>query len=104
MVSNNATDKKEKPKIPLMSIAIGVLGMVWIILSYMQWGIWYPDLSQLILAISIGFGLLFLSYDHWWKRKTEKKLKEDVEELNETCDKILDYAHELDQKIDRKEK
>jgi len=98
MVTNTEI-KSEGKKLPLMSYFFGGLGFLWIIISTFQWMIYYPDISQFIFGVSIGFGLIFVGYDHWWKRRMDKKIKsehykirESIKELNETCDRILDYS------------
>lgn len=91
-------------KTPKISLVFGAVGMIWIIISFAQWMIFHPDISQLIFGIALGFGLLYVGYGHWWRKKTGKKFREigrEIKELNKVCDRILDYAREIEEKNEK---
>lgn len=86
-------------KIPKISWVFGGVGLLWIIVSIFQWMIYYPDISQFIFGGAIGFALIYLGYDHWWKRKTDERLKG----FDEALDRAIEYTRELDDRIEKLE-
>lgn len=82
-----------KPKdYPKITMAIIILSLFWILISFFQWGLAHYDLSQLIFGLAIGLGGLYIAYDSWYKIKNDEEHKE----LEQMCDSLLNFKLEVE--------
>lgn len=72
-------------KVPLKSIAIGVVSFIWLAVSISQWGVYFYDLDKLLF--SIGFFLIgiYVAYDQWHKKLQEEKQEDLKKDLKQIC-------------------
>ena len=91
-----------KRKIPKLSIALGIVAIFIIVVSTVQWLFLYPDMSQFILAVSIGVVVIGFAYIY----KTIKGIDEHIGEFDKAIDaSIIYYRDEIDKlrkEIDKK--
>jgi len=82
-----------KPKDwPKITVAIIILSLLWILISFFQWGIIHYDLSQLVFGVAIGLGGFYIAYDNWYKRQNDVR----HEELEKMCDNLLNFKLEVE--------
>ena len=62
----------ERPEMPILCWAIGGLGIIWGIISVMQWGFNYPDFSQLMPNLGLAAFLVYVAYGHWYRKLNDK--------------------------------
>ena len=65
-------------KNPLLSYAIGAVGLFVLIISWGQWFFKSPDTSQLFLGTMIALNILAWAYTYAWMKRHDK-LAEDWE-------------------------
>jgi len=83
-------------KITNLSKLIGMIGLIVIVVSIVQWFFLYPDTSQLALGCGIGITFVGFAYIHTWMRKTA----DDIRDLNEGMDAFRVWAvDELEKKV-----
>lgn len=95
---------ENKIKISKFGILFLIVGILTIIISIIQWAIYYPDKSQLLTGIGGGLILFGFAYLHSWMKmvdKIHKKFEDDLEETNSAIDRVLDYARTIDDKIEK---
>lgn len=69
-------------KITNLSKFIGMIGLIVLVVSIVQWFFRFPDTSQLALGCGIGIIFIGFAYIHTWMRKTA----DEIRDLNEGLD------------------
>jgi len=59
-------------KNPLLSYAIGAVGLFVLIISWGQWFFKYPDTSQLFLGTTIALNIMAWAYTYAWMKRHDK--------------------------------
>jgi len=71
----------------LISIVVGLGALGWIALAIERWWFRFPDTSQLVLALGIGFAFLGGAYLYGWMHK-----KDEVDrKQNERIDAMVNW-------------
>jgi len=63
-------------KIPKLSFVLVFIGFIYLLISILQFGIYFYDKSQLITNIVIGYSIFMLSYVYWYFKNNDRKIDE----------------------------
>ena len=88
--------------IPIRTIAITILSLVWLGVATKQWAFDYPDLSSLLFALGFFLVGLYVAYDQWYKGRVEnttKNMKADIQAIDKKCNENENNIIKLFEKI-----
>jgi len=68
------------------SVFLGIIAGGVLFFSIMHYYFDYKDISQLIIFVSVSFGILYLAYDQWYKITRVQEMKDSIAKVREQVD------------------
>ncbi len=77
-------------KIPKLSFVLVFAGLLYLLISIIQFGFQFYDKSQLISNIAIGCSIFVISYIYWYFKNNDRKIDEMHKDFQSFDKKIND--------------
>ncbi len=65
-----------------------IAGFSWLVMATWRWWFIYPDISTLIIANTIGIGIIFATYVYNWMRDKDKEFNNYRDLMNDRLDHL----------------
>jgi hypothetical protein len=74
-----------------ISRGISFIGLVWIVISFVHFGIYFYDLDKLLTNLMIGIGIIFAGYVvNYFKKNVEEEIVNDIKMIDKNSNQRFD--------------